>query len=428
MKNAARKSGVFFANSVDWPSPLSSPSAGLVSIDSPQAPRTPRLVHYVLVPLLYFVAARAAVLLIVQPESTAIVWPPNGVLLAALIYFRMRGFVVFASLTIVAEAIADAPAFTLLESVLFGLVNVTEATVACLILTRWRFNPRFTALSDVVKFVAAAPLSAALIAASLAAAVNTFLRAGSGSYFEFLRIWWLGDAVGLMIVTPLLLGLWLRPTSAALMPPNTFRLTDLLVGLGALSAIVLLIAARDGTLLGMHVGPVLLLPFVIFAAVRFGVPGAALSAATVALLIMVLTKQGYSLFGSLTPRGTVILAQEFIFITSVLALGPAALMSQLRARQAEIVALNSGLEARVRERTSELESALAQVKSLQGLLPVCAWCKKVREDEHYWLSVEDYIVRHTDARFSHGICPECSGRVLREDRERTAQGAPKPVG
>lgn len=370
-------------------------------------------------PLLYFLAARAAVLLIVRPESTAIVWPPNGVLLAALIYFRMRGYFVFASLTIVAEVIADAPAFTLLESILFGLVNVTEATLASLILTRWRFN-RFTTLSDVVKFVAAAPLIAALIAASLAAAVNTFVRGGAASYLEFLRIWWLGDAVGLMVVTPLLLGLWIKRTSVSLLPPNSFRPTDAIVGLGALCAIALLIEARDGVLLGMHVGPVLLLPFVIFFAVRFGVSGAALAAASVALLIMVLTKQGYNLFGSLTPRGTVVLAQEFIFITSLLALGPAALMSQLRASQTEIIALNSGLEARVRERTSELESALAQVKRLQGLLPVCAWCKKVREDEHYWLSVEEYIVRHTDARFSHGICPECSARVLREDAERTA--------
>jgi integral membrane sensor domain MASE1 len=399
-----------------------------VSIDSQPDPRTPRLVHYVVVPLLYFLAARAAVLLTVQPESTAIVWPPNGVLLATLIYFRMRGYFVFAGLTIVAEAIADAPAFTLLESVLFGLVNVTEATVACLILTRWRFNPRFTTLSDVAKFVAAAPLIAALIAASLAAAVDTFVRGGAASHLEFLRIWWLGDAVGLMIVTPLLLGLWIKPTSGTALSPNSFRTTDALVGLGALCAIVMLIAARGGTLLGMHVGPVLLLPFVIYAAVRYGMPGAALAAAGVALLIMVLTKQGYALFGSLTPRGAVVLAQEFIFITSLLALGPAALISQLRASQTEIIALNSGLEARVRERTSELESALAQVKRLQGLLPVCAWCKKVREDEHYWLSVEDYIVRHTDARFSHGICPECSARVLREDRERTGQAAPKSVG
>ncbi|MGH7714178.1 MAG: MASE1 domain-containing protein [Gemmatimonadaceae bacterium] len=411
-------------------------------------PRTPRLADYVLVPLLYFVAARAAVSLTVMPEGTAIVWPPNGVLLAALLRFRMRGYLGLASLTIVAEAIADAPAFSLLQGALYGLVNVAEATLACAILTRWRFNASFMAPTDVVKFVVAAPLVAAFIAASLAAAVNTVFRAGEANYLEFLRIWWLGDAVGLMIVTPLLLGLWIRPAQAAPAMPNKMTVVDILVGLAGLGAISLLIAARGGTLLGMHVGPVLLLPFVIFVAVRVGVSGAALAAAGVALLIMVLTKQGYSLFGSLTPRGAVVLAQEFIFITSLLALGPAALMSHLRASQgalvranseltararalerlnqglqraeAEVVELNAGLEQRVHERTAALESALAQVKRLQELLPICAWCRKVRDDEDYWQSVEDYLVRHTHTRFSHSICPDCTEKLLHESEGKSA--------
>jgi C4-dicarboxylate-specific signal transduction histidine kinase len=126
-------------------------------------------------------------------------------------------------------------------------------------------------------------------------------------------------------------------------------------------------------------------------------------------------------FGNEDPREEVLLAQEFILITSVMGLGLAALTRQLRQRNtevaaahAEVAALNAGLELRVQERTADLEQALAQVKRLQGLLPMCAWCKKVRDDDHYWHSVEDYISQRTDARFSHGICPECSSRVLRD--------------
>jgi hypothetical protein len=78
----------------------------------------------------------------------------------------------------------------------------------------------------------------------------------------------------------------------------------------------------------------------------------------------------------------------------------------------EIVALNAGLERRVAERTAELEAALAQVKQLQGLLPICAWCKKIRDGEDYWHSVEDYISHRTDARFSHGVCPDCLSKAL----------------
>lgn len=56
----------------------------------------------------------------------------------------------------------------------------------------------------------------------------------------------------------------------------------------------------------------------------------------------------------------------------------------------------------------ELEEALARVKTLEGLLPVCAWCKKVRDDDGYFRDLWAYVERHTKAQFSHGICPDCA--------------------
>lgn len=55
----------------------------------------------------------------------------------------------------------------------------------------------------------------------------------------------------------------------------------------------------------------------------------------------------------------------------------------------------------------ELQNALDKIKTLKGLLPICAWCKKVRDDHGYWKQVEEYIEEHSDAMFTHGICPEC---------------------
>jgi DNA-binding response OmpR family regulator len=65
------------------------------------------------------------------------------------------------------------------------------------------------------------------------------------------------------------------------------------------------------------------------------------------------------------------------------------------------------LQESLAERVAELEQALAQVKRLQGLIPICAWCKKVRNDKNFWQQVEEYIGEHGDVRFSHGICPQC---------------------
>ncbi|MCR4373387.1 MAG: response regulator transcription factor [Acidobacteria bacterium] len=57
---------------------------------------------------------------------------------------------------------------------------------------------------------------------------------------------------------------------------------------------------------------------------------------------------------------------------------------------------------------------IANVKRLTGLLPICSYCKRIRSDEDYWQQVDSYITDHTDARFSHGICPTCMEKALRE--------------
>jgi sigma-B regulation protein RsbU (phosphoserine phosphatase) len=73
-----------------------------------------------------------------------------------------------------------------------------------------------------------------------------------------------------------------------------------------------------------------------------------------------------------------------------------------------IIELRQSLEIRVRE----LEVALAQVKQLSGLLPICCYCKNIRDDKNYWQRVEDYVSTNSDARFSHGICPKCYETVV----------------
>ena len=72
------------------------------------------------------------------------------------------------------------------------------------------------------------------------------------------------------------------------------------------------------------------------------------------------------------------------------------------------------LQESLARRVGELEEALASVKALRGLLPMCAYCKKIRVDESYWQQLEGYLTDHSEAQFSHGICPECYPAVLDE--------------
>jgi PleD family two-component response regulator len=65
------------------------------------------------------------------------------------------------------------------------------------------------------------------------------------------------------------------------------------------------------------------------------------------------------------------------------------------------------LRQQLAERVAELQAALSNVKQLQGLLPICSYCKRIRGDDQYWEQVESYIAERSDAQFSHGICPNC---------------------
>lgn len=80
--------------------------------------------------------------------------------------------------------------------------------------------------------------------------------------------------------------------------------------------------------------------------------------------------------------------------------------------------------ARQRGLNLELSQALEEVGELKGLLPVCAWCHKVRDDQGYWGQLESYIEARTQASFTHGICPDCQARVM---AERSALSGEQPA-
>lgn len=65
----------------------------------------------------------------------------------------------------------------------------------------------------------------------------------------------------------------------------------------------------------------------------------------------------------------------------------------------------------------QLQKAMQEVKVLSGFLPICASCKKIRDDTGYWRQIEEYISTHSNALFSHGICPECTKKLYPEFHE-----------
>jgi DNA-binding response OmpR family regulator len=85
------------------------------------------------------------------------------------------------------------------------------------------------------------------------------------------------------------------------------------------------------------------------------------------------------------------------------------------------------LQRSLSDRVAELEQALQSVSQLQGLLPICSYCKRIRADGNYWQRVEEYISAHSAAQFSHGICPGCFDSVVKKQIEDHHEANPGPT-
>ncbi len=100
--------------------------------------------------------------------------------------------------------------------------------------------------------------------------------------------------------------------------------------------------------------------------------------------------------------------------------------SSLRNARGEIVAGIEAVRDITERKTAEIENealiaqlkeALEKINTLKGLIPMCAWCRKIRDDSGYWKHVEKYVEEHTEALFTHGICPDCIERVKKEEED-----------
>jgi CheY-like chemotaxis protein len=91
----------------------------------------------------------------------------------------------------------------------------------------------------------------------------------------------------------------------------------------------------------------------------------------------------------------------------------------------EVGLYRAKLESEREALIKELQEALAKIKTLSGLIPICAWCKKIRDDKGYWQAVEKYISEHSQAEFTHGMCPDCYNKAMAEMDSETTAGTNK---
>ena len=325
----------------------------------PSSPNpTRRVIEIAGIALLYYGAASLGLPLAWGNTNASPVWPSAGIAFAAVLWSGSRvwpGVAVGAFLanveTFLRNQAAD-PGTILATSAVISVGNTLEAVGGAYLLRRIAgSNGLFDRAPDVFKFVAAA-LVACVVSASIGA--TTVSVAGLASPARYPTVWftwWLGDVVGVLVVTPLLLAWCYRP-------PRSWRPRQ------ALEAAVLFGGLVLASQLGFGGWPLpkdahyplgfLPIPFLVWAAFRFGPREAATAAAVTAGIAVWDTMHGFGPFVGTTVQGSLLFLQAFVGVLAATILAMAAVVAERQDAQATLRRARDELEGRVTERTQEL--------------------------------------------------------------------------
>ncbi|MGH9643044.1 MAG: MASE1 domain-containing protein [Terriglobales bacterium] len=350
--------------------------------------------------VVYFFAGRLGLRLAFANPSATAVWPPTGIAFAA---FLIIGYWVWPAVLLAAFLTNLATAGSVVTSISIAVGNTVEGMLGAYLINRFaRGRGFFDRTQDLFKFVLLAAMVSTMVSATCGVASLTL--GGFAKWADYRTVWltwWLGDAAGDLVVAPLLI-LWAVSARVAW---NKGRLAE--------AAILLLCLFLIGQVVfgGLFPSEIknyplefLCIPVLIWVAFRFGQREAATAIFLLSGIAIRGTLLGFGPFAQRTPNESLLLLQAFMGITSVMILALATVVSQHKRAEAgrETVIL-------------DLQDALNRIKTLKGLLPICASCKKIRDDKGYWNHIESYIRQHSEAEFTHGICPSCAQKLYPED-------------
>ncbi len=286
-----------------------------------------------------------------------------------------------------------------LSSAGMALGSSIEGYLAALLTERFANGVNaFDRAGDILNFTIVGPLISTMVAATIGVASICLNGQAAWSAFRAMWLtWWVGDMVGMLIVTPLVT-LWSYSRRWR------WKFWQVVEGVLLLIGLVLFGFAVFGGMLPAQIEhypfEIINIPIIIWAALRFDQREIATGTFVLSGIAVWGTLQGYGPFSRGSQNDSLLLVQVFAGITALMAIVAGAVVSERR------------------KLTQELEEALAHVKTLKGLLPICAWCKRIRNDGGYWEEVEAYIHGHADVDFSHGICPDCMIRYKADALKR----------
>jgi integral membrane sensor domain MASE1 len=336
----------------------------------------------------YVVAGKLGLQLAFVHASATAVWPPTGIALAA---FLVRGYHVWPGILLGAFLVNITTVGSVATSMGIATGNTLEGVVGAYLVNTFANGSRaLDRARDIFKFAVLAGVVSTTVSATVG--VTSLTLGGFASWAAYGSIWWtwwLGDAAGALIVAPPLL-VW--SVNRRWRWPREQGWEALLLVLSLLLVGQVVFGGWLPT--GINNSPLefLCVPLLVWAAFRFGQREAA--TATVALSALALwgTLHGFGPFARGTPNESLLLLQVFMGTIAVTTMTVAAVVAERR------------------DAEKQREGLMDSLKTLRGLLRICSYCNKIRNDQGLWIRLEAYIQEHSEAKFTHGLCPECAQR------------------
>ncbi len=337
------------------------------------------------------------------------IWPPIGILAGALILTDRARWAKLVATTALAMIVSLAavhgrpflPALAL--SVLVGL---EASAIAWLV---QRHTDGHFALNR-FSHAWALTICATLVPAVAGALASGLLFGAGPSFLPGWRARWLADVLGLLLMAPMVIAAFSHRDAFARIARSWKALEMAVVFLGAIVVAIVIFGEEVDPLLRI---PAYVLPFLLWPVFRFGPGASAANLFIVGFIALWNANQGHGPFAMVgaPPASIVLRSQGSMVVVALSFLLLASVVAERKRVAQEYAAL-----------VNELQRAMAEIKTLQGLIPICAWCHKVRDDAGFWQQIEKYIDAHTDATFSHGICPVCAEQAHDEIAAHGVEG------
>lgn len=348
----------------------------------------------------YVLAGKLGLKLAFANASATAVWPPTGIALAA---FLLMGYRVWPGILLAAFLTNITTTGGIATSVSIAVGNTLEGILGAYLIRRFAGGSQpLERLRDILKFVFLGAIVSTLVSATCG--VTTLALGGLARWSDYGTVWltwWLGDATADLIVAPLLI-LWFTSDPVSW---NKKRLLEA-------GALVLFVIAMGGVVFDgwfpssfkNYSLEFLCIPGLIWAALRFRQREVVAAVFLLSAIAIRGTLAGLGPFVGRTQNESMLLLQAFMGVTAVMTMTVAAVVSERRRTELHRETL-----------ILELQQALNKVKTLKGLLPMCAVCKKIRDNQGDWNNLENYVRKHSEADFTHGICPECAHALYPEE-------------